>query len=123
MTKLTIIIGTRRGYRKVFLRGFSSNKVLQVNADDGRNIDRSSDIADEFRGNPVESNSNDPVYHPQDSSDVVGSGPNFNPGNGNGNGPGPGPGVFTTNQMLDELERTIRNARTKYMMAIGYILN
>ena len=50
MIKLTIIIGTRRGYRKVFLRGFSSNKALQVNADDGRNIDRSSDIADEFRG-------------------------------------------------------------------------
>lgn len=50
MTKFTIIIGTRRGYRKVSLRGFSSNKALQVNADDGRNIDRSSDIADEFRG-------------------------------------------------------------------------
>jgi hypothetical protein len=50
MIKLTIIIGTRRGYRKVFLRGFSSNKALQVNADDGRNIDRSSDIADEYRG-------------------------------------------------------------------------
>jgi hypothetical protein len=50
MTKFTIIIGTRRGYRKVSLRGFSSYKALQVNADDGRNIDRSSDIADEFRG-------------------------------------------------------------------------
>ena len=50
MTKITIIIGTRKGYRKVILRGFSSNKALQVNADDGRNIDRSSDIADEFRG-------------------------------------------------------------------------
>ena len=50
MTKFTIIIGTRRGYRKVSLRGFSSNKALQVNANDGRNIDRSSDIADEFRG-------------------------------------------------------------------------
>jgi hypothetical protein len=50
MIKLTIIVGTRRGYRKVFLRGFSSNKALQVNADDGRNIDRSSDIADEYRG-------------------------------------------------------------------------
>ena len=50
MINLTILIGTRKGFRKVSLRGFSSNKALQVNADDGRNIDRSSDIADEFRG-------------------------------------------------------------------------
>jgi hypothetical protein len=50
MMQFTIIIGTRRGYRKVFIRGFSSSMALQVNANDGRNIDRSSDIANEFRG-------------------------------------------------------------------------
>jgi len=50
MINLTILIGTRKGFRKVSLRGFSSQKALQVNANDGRNIDRSADIADEFRG-------------------------------------------------------------------------
>jgi hypothetical protein len=53
----------------------------------------------------------------------TGSGPNFNPGNGNGNGPGPGPGVLTTNELLDQLDRTIRDARNKVYMSIGYILN
>ena len=52
----------------------------------------------------------------------TGSGPNFNPGNGNGNGPGPG-GVFNTNALLDQLERTVRDARNKFKMSIGYILN
>ena len=50
MINLTILIGTRKGFRKVSLRGFSSQKALQVNANDGRNIDRSAYIADEFRG-------------------------------------------------------------------------
>lgn len=50
MIQFTIIIGTRKGYRKVYLRGFSSQKALQVNSNDGRNIDRSADIANEYRG-------------------------------------------------------------------------
>ena len=52
----------------------------------------------------------------------TGSGPNFNPGNGNGNGHGPG-GVFNTNALLDQLERTVRDARNKFKMSIEYILN
>ena len=50
MINITILIRTRKGFRKVYLRGFSTKGVLQVNADNGRNIDRSSDIANKYRG-------------------------------------------------------------------------
>jgi hypothetical protein len=43
-------VRTTKGLRKVYFRGFSSQAALRVDANDGRNIDRSSDIADEFRG-------------------------------------------------------------------------
>jgi hypothetical protein len=58
MIKLAIIIRTRRGYRTAYLRAFTTGgqsnnqdqEELLVDANDGRNIDRTRDIANEFRG-------------------------------------------------------------------------
>ena len=58
MFKLAIIIRRRGVYRKVYLRGFTTGgqnnnqdqEVSLVDANNGRNIDRTQDIAKEFRG-------------------------------------------------------------------------
>jgi len=58
MFKLAIIIRRRGVYRKVYLRGFTTGgqnnnqdqEVSLVDANNGRNIDRTQDIANEFRG-------------------------------------------------------------------------
>jgi hypothetical protein len=50
MVRFTIIVGTKRGLRKVYIRDYSKSMPLLVNSNDGRNIDRSADIADAYHG-------------------------------------------------------------------------
>lgn len=48
MIRITLFIRTKRGFRKVCIRGYSRSMPLLVDAKDGRNIDRSADIANAF---------------------------------------------------------------------------
>jgi len=48
MKHITIIVRYKKGVRKVCIRVFSSHAPQFVNANDGRNIDRTADIATEF---------------------------------------------------------------------------
>lgn len=45
-----LFVRTSRGLRKVYIRGYSRSVPLSVNANDGRNIDRSADIAEAYHG-------------------------------------------------------------------------
>ena len=50
MVKFTLIVRTNKGLRKVYIRTYSRSTPLLVNPNDGRNIDRSADIADAYHG-------------------------------------------------------------------------
>ena len=50
MTNIIITVRTRRGFRKACFRGFVSSVPLSVNPSNGRDLDRSSEIADTYHG-------------------------------------------------------------------------
>jgi hypothetical protein len=48
MTNIFIIVRTRRGFRKACIRGFVGSVQLSINPSNGRDLDRSSEIAEAF---------------------------------------------------------------------------
>lgn len=50
MTNIFIIVRTRKGFRKACIRGFVRSVPLSVNPENGRDLDRSADIADAYHG-------------------------------------------------------------------------
>jgi hypothetical protein len=50
MVIITLPVRTKKGLRKGYIRCYSKTMPLLVNPNDGRNIDRSADIADAFHG-------------------------------------------------------------------------
>ena len=50
MVRFMFIVRTNKGLRKVYCRTYSRSMPLLVNPNDGRNIDRSADIADAYHG-------------------------------------------------------------------------
>lgn len=50
MTNFIIVVRTRRGFRKTCIRGFVRSLPVSVNPENGRDLDRSADIADAYHG-------------------------------------------------------------------------
>jgi hypothetical protein len=50
MHTITLLVHTKKGWRKAYIRGFSSSASLLADSNDGRTIDRSADIADAYHG-------------------------------------------------------------------------